>query len=414
MIPISIIVLGIVFTLIAVRRVGSVRLQIWQVMLLGGIAVLVTGQINPVDALKSINLDVMFFLFGMFVVGQALEESGYLAHLSYKFFRRAKSPDHLILFILFGIGLASAFLMNDTMAIVGTPVVLLLARKHNVHSKVLLLALAFAVTIGSVMSPIGNPQNLLIAINGNVANPFVTFFKYLLLPTLINLFLAYLLLKLFYREHFHKKSLTHTQEPIKDHKLALLSKVSLALVVILVLVKIITVTLGIQVDFRLTYIALISALPILILSPKRFQVIKRIDWHTLIFFAAMFVMMESVWKSGFFQSIITGANINITSIFMILLVSVLLSQLISNVPLVALYLPMLAGAGASTGAMMALAAGSTIAGNLTILGAASNVIIVQNAEKRSKETLTFFEFAKIGIPLTIINVFVYWLFFTII
>jgi len=413
MIPISIIVLGIVFVLTAVRRVGRFRLQIWQVMLFGGVAVLLTGQINPVDALKSVNLDVMFFLFGMFIVGQALEESGYLAHLSYKFFRRAKSPDHLILFILFGIGLASAFLMNDTMAIVGTPVVLLLARKHNIHSKVLLLALAFAVTIGSVMSPIGNPQNLLIAINGNVTNSFVTFFKYLLLPTVINLFLAYLLLKLFYREHFHKKSLKHTQEPIKDHKLALLSKVSLALVVILVLAKIVTVTLGIQVDFRLTYIALISALPILILSPKRFQVIKRIDWHTLIFFAAMFVLMASVWNSGFFQSIITGAGINITSIFMILLVSVLLSQLISNVPLVALYLPMLIQAGASTGAMMALAAGSTIAGNLTILGAASNVIIVQNAEKRSKETLTFFEFAKVGIPLTIINVFVYWLFFTI-
>jgi len=94
-------------------------------------------------------------------------------------------------------------------------------------------------------------------------------------------------------------------------------------------------------------------------------------------------------------------------------VSVVLSQLISNVPLVALYLPVLIQIGASTKEMMALAAGSTIAGNFSILGAASNVIIIQNAEKGSGATLTFFEFVRIGTPLTVINVMVYWLFLMI-
>ena len=96
-----------------------------------------------------------------------------------------------------------------------------------------------------------------------------------------------------------------------------------------------------------------------------------------------------------------------------MLISVLLSQLISNVPLVALYLPMLVELGASTKEMIALAAGSTIAGNLSILGAASNVIIIQNAESKSGETITFWEFVKIGVPLTIVNVLVYWLFLAI-
>ncbi len=410
----ALIILIIVFILIAVRQIGNVKLRIWQIMLFGALAVLITGQISPIDALKSINLDVMFFLFGMFVVGQALEESGYLSHLSHKLFKRAKSADRLILFILFGIGVTSAFLMNDTLAIIGTPVVLLLAKKNNTSPKLLLLALAFAVTIGSVMSPIGNPQNLLIAINGNISNPFITFFKFLLIPTMINLFLAYILLKLFYKEQFHRNLSNYSQEPIKDHKLALLSKFSLILIIILVLAKIVTVFLGLQIDFRLTYIALISALPILILSQKRFDIIKKIDWYTLIFFAAMFILMESVWESGFFQSMITGTNLNITSIFMILAISVLLSQLISNVPLVALYLPMLIHAGASTKEMVALAAGSTIAGNLFILGAASNVIIIQNAEKKAGETLTFLEFAKVGIPLTIVNIIVYWFFLAVI
>jgi Na+/H+ antiporter NhaD/arsenite permease-like protein len=407
---ISIIILAIVFILIAVRQIGKFKLQIWQIMLFGALAALFTGQIAPIAALKSINIDVILFLFGMFVIGEALEESGYLSHLTYRFFKRAKSTNTLIIFILLGMGVASAFLMNDTLAIIGTPVVLLLAKKHKMHSKLLLLALAFAVTIGSVMSPIGNPQNLLIAINGGMKNPFIEFFKFLFIPTIINLFVAFLLLKLFYKEEFHDNKLDHSQEPIKDKKLAKLCKISLILIGVLVLAKIILVFLNVNIDFRLTYIALISMLPVFLFSQKRIQIVKKIDWHTLIFFAAMFVLMQAVWDSGFFQSIIEHLDINITSIIIIFIISIVLSQLISNVPLVALYLPLLMHAGASTKEMIALAAGSTIAGNLFILGAASNVIIIQNAEKKAKKTLTFLEFAKIGIPLTIVNTLIYWLF----
>jgi Na+/H+ antiporter NhaD/arsenite permease-like protein len=124
----------------------------------------------------------------------------------------------------------------------------------------------------------------------------------------------------------------------------------------------------------------------------------------------MFVLMQSVWDSGYFQKAVEAANVDLTSTGMIVGVSVLLSQVLSNVPLVALYLPVLSHAGASTAGMMALAAGSTIAGNLTILGAASNVIIIQNAEKKSGQTLTFWEFLRIGLPLTVINVAVCWAF----
>jgi Na+/H+ antiporter NhaD/arsenite permease-like protein len=188
-----------------------------------------------------------------------------------------------------------------------------------------------------------------------------------------------------------------------------ISALSLILIIALIIIKLALVVMDIGVDFKLTYIALISALPILLFSRKRVRILQRLDWHTLIFFAAMFVLMASVWESGFFQSIISDMHIDITSITMILVISVVLSQFISNVPLVALYLPMLVSAGASTREMMALAAGSTMAGNLFILGAASNVIIIQNAEKRSGETLTFMEFAAIGIPLTILNTIIYWL-----
>lgn len=125
---IPIINLAIVFVLIAIRQIGNIKLQIWQIMLFGAVSVLITGQISPLDALKSINIYVMLFLFSMFVIGVALEESGYLSHLSYKIFRRAKNTNQLLLLILFGMGFASALLMNDTLAIIGTPMVLFLAK----------------------------------------------------------------------------------------------------------------------------------------------------------------------------------------------------------------------------------------------------------------------------------------------
>lgn len=409
------IILLIVFILIAVRQIGSVKLQIWQIMLGGAIAVLAFGGISLPDALNAINKDVILSLLGFFIIGEALERSGYLMHLSYKMFNRAKSVDSLVLSVIFGSGLVSAFLMNDTIAIIGTPVVLLLAKNHKINSKMMLLALAFAITIGSAMSPIGNPQNLLIAINSGMESPFLVFANFLLLPTAINLGAAYLLLKFFYKPSFHSDKINHSQEPIKDRELAKISRFSLILLAALIGVKILIFLAGIKFDFSLTIISLISALPILLFSAKRFEVLEKIDWHTLIFFAAMFVLMQSVWNTtGFLQSIIGKGGIQVNSIPTIFLVSIIASQLISNVPLVALYLPLLQGAGASAKAYAALAAGSTIAGNLFILGAASNVIIIQNAEKKHNETITFWEFARIGIPLTIINAVIYWIFFSIV
>jgi len=148
-------------------------------------------------------------------------------------------------------------------------------------------------------------------------------------------------------------------------------------------------------------------LPLLLFSRRRLAIVRRIDWATLIFFAAMFVLMEGVWLSGYFQRSIDALHIDITTIPAVMGVGVALSQLISNVPLAALYLPLLQHAGAGLPALMALAAGSTIAGNLLIMGAASNVIIIQNAE-RAGIGLGFMQFARVGIPVTLLNTLIYW------
>jgi len=422
---ISMITLFAVFLLIAIRRIGKTRLKIWQIMLGGAVTVILAGEITPLAAFQAINFDVIFFLFGMFVIGQAMEDSGYLTHICHKFFGKVRSVDKLVLITLFIMGIGSAVLMNDTIAIIGTPVMILLARRNNISTKFLLLCLAFAVTIGSVMSPIGNPQNLLIAMGGNIGNPFITFLKYLFIPTVINLFLTYFILKLFYKKEFRATDLQPSIEHITHENLSKVARVSLILVIVLIVTKIALVFVNLFVnvgfEFRLTYIALIGCSPILIyrlmLKKKkyRFHILRKIDWFTIIFFASMFVLMESVWQTGFFQNLISTLSLDMTNIIIIMIISVIVSQFISNVPMVALFLPLILSADAGGKELMALAAGSTIAGNLFILGAASNIIIIQHAEKAGNgESITFFEFARVGIPLTTINILVYLFFFWII
>lgn len=406
----SLVILSVVLVLIAVRKIGRFRLQIWQIMLGGAVLCIACGTISWSNAVAAVNLDVMLFLFGVFVIGRALEVSGYLSYLSFRFFRPAQSPDQVLILILLVMGIASALLMNDTLAIVGTPVVLQMARKYGVDARIFLIALAFAVTTGSVASPIGNPQNLLIAIDGGFDNPFVSFGVRLFVPTLLNLVLTYLVLKVFYRGALKASIPNHWEEMELDPSLVKISRLSLGVLVVLIGYKIISVSLGMRLHVDLTTIAVLSALPILLFSSRRLEIVKSIDWHTLVFFAAMFVVMKSVWDAGVFQSLIESSRIPLDSPGAILGVSIGLSQFISNVPLVALYLPLLTHIGASTNEMILLAAGSTIAGNLSIVGAASNIIIIQNAEKRTGDTLGFWEFIKIGVPLTVLHAFVYWLF----
>lgn len=238
-------------------------------------------------------------------------------------------------------------------------------------------------------------------------SPFIVFAEYLFVPTLVNMFLTYFILKLFYSDSFSDDEVEHSVVEVTDPKLARISKVSLILLLILVGVRIVAALFGHEFP-KLSYISIIAALPIVLLSEKRTKILKHMDWATIVFFISMFVTMQAVWNCGFFQKYVSFMNFS--SIPQILFVSIGVSQFISNVPFVALFLTFFKDA--SNLILCALAAGSTIAGNLTILGAASNVIIVQNAEKENVH-LTFMEFFKVGIVVTIVNALVYWAYLSI-
>lgn len=375
-------------------------------MLLGAVAMLVTGEVTPAAALCSIDPGIMIFLFCMFVVGAALEESGVLVRMSgFVLGRAAAGPVFIVLFV-FAAGIGSAILMNDTLAVVGTPLVLGYARATGINPKTLLLALAFSVTTGSVASPIGNPQNVLIATAGGFSNSLASFLTVLAPPTAIALLLVCGVLFLFDPELMHLRiDREIAPGPVADPALSRLSCLSLALVAALAAANLVLPLCGLAEGIPLPAIAAIAAFPLL-LSGHRLAFVRQVDWSTLVFFAAMFVVMAGVGETGALGEILASIGPAAADIPAIVTLGIVLSQFVSNVPFVALALPALVGAGVGETGMLALAAGSTIAGNLTVIGAASNVIIVQGAERRGIRT-GFFSFMKVGLPLTLMQAAIY-------
>lgn len=409
-IPFSVLVLAISFVLIALRNVANIKLQIWQIVTGGAIAVLLASQITFAAALSYIDPTVIVFLIGIFIVGDALTESGYMQYVAYRIFGYAKSVDSLVLLVMLVMGIGSMVLLNDTLAVIGTPVVLLFASQEKIDPKLMLLALAFSITIGSVASPIGNPQNILIASSGLVSNQFITFPVYLLVPTLINIALAYAVLRVLYRKEFRRGREVRVAVDVKDIKLARLCKISIAILVLGIAAYTLLEASGWKGVMNFAYIAPAAAMPILIFSDKRRKIAAGIDWSTIVFFISMFVLVGAVWQSGFAQMLVGNLGYGVGSVPVILLVNVVGSQFISNVPMVMLYLKLLAYKSVPAVAAMALAAGSTVAGNLFILGAASNIIIVTKAEKKYGHTISFWDFTRAGIIITAMNIAVYWLF----
>jgi Na+/H+ antiporter NhaD/arsenite permease-like protein len=408
----ALVILLAVFLLIAVRQVGRFRFRIWQVMSAGAVIVLLAGQISIPDAAGAVNIDVMVFLFGMFVVGEALAESGYLFTLSQHLVSRCSNSWQFITLFIFSMAFLSAFLMNDTMAIIGTPLALYFGRRLGLSIKMVLLSLCFAITTGSVMSPIGNPQNLLIATECGYTNPFGIFLLYLGIPALLSLGVLVLFIRLLYLPEAGKKLCITEDLPPSDPDLVRILKISLTLIVCCIVLQVLLVfhPFGVSYSIPLPAIAIAGAAPVIIFSRKRMEIIRKIDWPTLVFFVSMFVLMSAVFATGFFQAVVPETSTS--SVVILYSTSLLISQVISNVPFVALFIPLFQQAGMSVNEAMALAAGSTLAGNLMILGAASNVIVIQNAERQG-ETITFMEFIRLGIPFTLVTgaIFVIWLTF---
>ncbi len=404
-----------VFGGVAFRNVLRLKQPIWLFFLIGALATVALGVLTPQEAYQSIDLQVIIFLFSMFVIASALKMSGLLGEVGALISKRSRGWLSLVLFFLI-FSLASAFLMNDPLAIIGTPVALYLSGVAGVEAFPFLLALAFAVTTGSEMTPMGNPQNLLVAVESGMRAPMIEMTRWLLLPTVVNLALALVVLRVAYR-----RSRLGGDPPMElpastDARLRRVVIAAVAVTVIGLFVVNWLQLLGYNPPLDISGVALLGSAIVLGLGGKERELLYDVDWGVLVMFAGLFVVTQGMWDSG-----LVGAIASIMppptpggSLALILLPSVILSQIISNVPMVALYMPLMREAGfgpTSYRAWAALAAGSTLAGNLTLMGAASNLIIVQEEERhRGKSSMDFWRFALYGLPLTALNCLVIYAF----
>jgi Na+/H+ antiporter NhaD/arsenite permease-like protein len=411
---------------IVFRNIKGVGVPVWSVMLMGAVGMVFSGSIGVAEAYRAINLEVLTFLFSMFIFVTAMDVSGVLEAFATRLFLRAKKPEDIIYLTFFGFSFASAVLMNDTLALMGTPIMLSLARKMHISHKPLLLTLAFSVTIGSVLTPMGNPQNLLVALVSGMPAPVITFLIYLTVPTIINLIITYFILKYLFRSEFRKANesfidLVDFEASTKDSKITdnNLAKQTV-LILVLTVAGIVFVNIlefsGMNLPFGISEVSLLGATLLLLFNKRRREIVKKLDFGILIMFAALFILMQALWNTGVVSEIAKYLPAlrkgDSSSILSILVISVLLSQVLSNVPLVALYLPLMKNLGfgsADKTAWVALAGGSTLAGNLTLLGAASNLIIIEESEIRGHK-LSFFEFFKVGWMVTAVNILILYIF----
>lgn len=419
-------VFAVVYALVIGRKRFGV--PIWAAMLIGAALMIGLQVIGIQAAFMSVNLDVIVFLFGMFSIVSALDMAGVLRRIAIRMLALAKTPDRLLMVFVVGMGLLAAFLVNDTIALLGIPLVIYVVRHTGIRPVVLLIALAFGITVGSVMTPIGNPQNLLIAIQSGIPMPFTTFLTQLALPTIASLFVTYAILRMYYRKEIikdYQMNAVELMEKTDGTYNRRLAKISIAVLIATIAGFIVSEVLHFinVADFSLSAVAMLGAAGIYAFSSQRREIMKSVDYSVLVFFGGMFVVTSALWSSGAVSLLLMDyipapdPADPVQSSAVIAAASIGISQVLSNVPFVALYNFVMLDSGFTgehVDQWMMLAAVSTIAGNLTILGAASNIIIIEAAESRGVQAFSFLEFLKVGSIVTAANLAVYYTFIMLI
>ncbi len=392
-------------------------------MFSGAVATLLSGVIPLQTAYASINLNVIFFLLGMFSIVAAMDLSGLLEYLTARMVRLSRTPQRALALVLFGMGLLSAFLVNDTLALTATPIMLGLSKQMRIKPSVLLITLALGVTIGSVMTPVGNPQNLLIALSSEIQNPMLNFLYYLVPPTIAGLAVTFLILRFCYRRDLAESAKsfeTIPLPPVRDRRLARLSAWAAGIVVVGFFLVGIAQLVGFQGNLDLGTVSLLGAAIVYLLSGRRREILAGVNWGIIIFFMSLFIVVQGFWDSNALQLLLVylpaiSPSEIVVSLAVIILISLIFSQFLSNVPFVAVYIRVMQAAGftgSNVKAWVALAGASTLAGGLSLLGAASNVIILEEAESRGSG-FSSLEFSKVGLLVTVPNILILYFFLRI-
>jgi Na+/H+ antiporter NhaD/arsenite permease-like protein len=405
------IIFAITYLLISLGENSPRKLDRPTATLLGAVLMIMTGALTRTEAVRSLDLSTLAVLFGMMVLLAVLMQSRLPSWLALKAIHHCSNQHRLLAVVVFTSGISSALLLNDTVCLLGTPLLLEITERAAIPATPFLLALATSANIGSVMTLTGNPQNIII---GHYSGWSWSGFALRMVPIgLICLVVNWLILELIY--HRSLTTATLNCQNIALHHETVQKKLAFKSVCVFIGL-IVAFLVGAPMDF-----AAVSAATILLVWANRPPklALKAIDWSLLLFFAGLFIVVEGFVKDT--QDILNlwithlGTQVHLKSIMQISFSSVLGSNIFSNVPFVLIVAHWVKQMNEPRFVWLLLALTSTFAGNLTLFGSVANVIVAQGAQQKSP--LRFTDFLKAGIPITIatviIGVLLLWIFFII-
>jgi Na+/H+ antiporter NhaD/arsenite permease-like protein len=406
-------IFSLTYIALAIGKIPRLRIERAGIAFVGAALMLCFGilTIRQAAGPDSIDYETLFLLFGMMVVVGFLRISGLFVRLAHWAFDRMQNPRALLAAVVFLSGVLSAFLVNDIVCLALTPLVLHLTKRLGINPVPHLIGVATAANVGSTGTITGNPQNMIIGVQSHI--PYARFAFHLMPVALFGLLITYVVIAMIYRRALSEPPAEKSGARKKNGKIPLRSFHN-RLLLKTGIVALITVILF----FCRLPIALVAAgaAAFLLLSrtkPKR--VFHHVDWTLLLMFVGLFIVVHafqmrvvSHWHVEQWHFILNHPVGELS------LVSAALSNLVSNVPAVLLFEPIMHAmpAASQQTAWLALAMSSTFAGNLTVLGSVANLIVVENA-RREGVTISFWEYCKAGVPITLLTlgVGIAWLMF---
>jgi len=396
--------IGIIFT-----RLPRMNIDRPSAAFFGAVAMILFGVITFDEAIRAIDFNTIVLLLGMMIIVATLELDGFFEWIAMRTLAVADTPFKLLVVLSFTTGIASAFLVNDAVVLLFTPVIIGICRSLKLNPVPFLIAEILSANIGSAMTITGNPQNMLIGINSGIS--YGHFLLYLLPVSIAGMLVIVNFVKWYYPSVITPR-FPETDKKNKPDIAAVENRTyfnyqSMRFSVPIFILVIILFFLSRPLNLSIPLIALLGASLILLLGRiKPSKVISRVDWVLLLFFASLFIVVHGVEKSGLMEQLLNRVNLteNGTGLAGIHLISLLFSQIVSNVPFTVVMLPLMKTANSEI-LWLALASASTLAGNATIIGAMANLIVIESAGSLGVK-IRFIEFFRIGIMVSIISMLI--------
>ncbi len=390
----AILIFAATYLVMAVGKLPGYRLDRAGAALLGAALMVGTGVLTVEEAYAAVDMETITLLLGMMIVAANLRLSGFFRLVEAFVMVRARHPLVLLSAIVLVAGFFSAFLVNDTICLVMTPIVLDLVRRLGRNPVPYLIAVALAANAGSVATITGNPQNMIIGSFAGIS--YAEFARALTPVALAALVITTALVAAMHPKEFltRERLAVPKLRPSRPNR-------PLAAKSLLVLAAMVGFFLA---GFPVAEVAIIGGAFLLFTRRvKAEKVYFDIDWPLLVMFAGLFIVV-----AGFDKAVIGPeahafvARLDLGDIPMLTGVTVVLSNLVSNVPAVLVLQPFLATLADPERAWLVVAMAATLAGNLTLVASVANLIVAQKA-RSGGVTISFRAHFRIGVPVTVLS-----------